>query len=101
MIPLLAPKPFADFSPAEFKTYVTSLYVAPPPPPVKADYSVRLNAKGNPVLTVRREPKWLSPEEVSAAAAEISWNYQALWCHILKAKKIELRVPKRTPREPK
>ncbi len=91
MIPLLA-RPFAEYSPAEFKAHVLSLYVAPPvalPPP---DYSVRLNKKGNPVLTVRREPKWLTSDEAGTIAQELGWTLQATWLMIIK-RKIELRSP--------
>ncbi len=94
MIPLLSGKAFADFTPAEYHAYVRSLYLAPLVPKPPAEYSVRLNAKLNPVITVRRKPKWLTSAEVAEIAAEISWPLQALWSHLLK-KKIELRVPKR------
>ncbi len=98
----LSPKPFAAYSPAEFKAYVTSLYVEPLKAAPPADFSFRLNAKGNPVLTVRRQPKWLTSEEVAHVAGEISWPLQRLWLHILKGKKIEIRIPcSKDPKEKK
>ena len=92
MIPLLAPKPFAEFSPPEYKEYVRSLYIAPPPPPVKADFACRLNDKGNLVLTVRRTPKWLSNDEVEAIALELGWSSQRTWLAV-RERKVESHVP--------
>ena len=89
-IPLLAPRALAEFSPEEFHAYVRSLYVMPPVPLPKADWSVRLNAKGNPVLTVRRAPKYLTPDEVRAVATEIGWTLQATWVHIIKGRKVRI-----------
>lgn len=94
-IPLLSPKAFADYSAAEFKEYVCSLYVAPPEPPVKAEYAVRLNKKGNLVLTVRRDPKWLSTSEVGDIASEVGWTLQATWLAVRKRDvRIEIPDPK-------
>jgi hypothetical protein len=92
MTPLLSPKPFAAFTPSEFKAYVSSLYIEPPKPAPPAEFSVRTNAKGNPVLTVRREPKWLTSEEVASAAEQLGWSLQKMWLHVLK-KKIAICIP--------
>lgn len=93
-IPLIAPKPFADFTPAEFHAYVRSLYREPEKAAPPAEFSARLNAKGNPVITVRRKPKWLSAQEVSTIATDLGLPLQACWLMIVK-RKIEIRVPKR------
>jgi hypothetical protein len=92
-IPLLSPRAFVDYTAETFHHYVKSLYVEPPKPAPLAEYAVRLNAKGNPVLTVRRKPKYLTSDEVQSIATELGFTLQKLWIHITKAKKIEIRVP--------
>ncbi len=92
MIPLLSPKAFADYSPEEYLTYVRSLYVEPPKPAPLAEYAVRLNAKGTPVITVRRKPKHLTSAEVQSIAEELGLSLQFCWLMILK-KKISIKVP--------
>ncbi len=92
MTPLLSPKAFAEYSAEEYQAYVRSLYVEPERPAPLAEYAVRLNAKGNPVLTVRRKPKWLTSAEVASAATDINWPLQKLWLHI-RRKKIDIRTP--------
>ncbi len=92
MIPLLAPKALIDFAPQEFHEYVKSLYIEPPKAVPPAEYSVTLNAKGNPVIRIRREPKWLTSAEVSLIANDIGWDYQRLWMHI-RGKKIDIKLP--------
>ncbi len=91
-VPLLSPKPFSEFSPEEFQEYVRSLYVEPERPPPPADFSVRLNQKGTPVITVRRKPKWLTASEVQGIALDLGLPLQTLWILILR-RKIEIRVP--------
>jgi len=91
-IPLLSPKPFAEFTPEEYQAYIRSLYIEPPKPPPPADFSARLNAKGNPVITVRRKPKWLTSAEVDVIACELGLPLQQVWVLLLK-RKIELKVP--------
>jgi hypothetical protein len=93
-VPLLSPRAFSEYSAAEFLTHVRTLYVEPVRAAPPAEYSVRLNAKLNPVITIRRKPKWLTSAEVGAIAEELSWSLQKLWLHLLK-KKVELRVPKK------
>lgn len=93
MIPLLSPKPLSEYSPEEYLAYVRTLYVEPERAAPPADFSVRLNKQSNPVITVRRKPKWLIPSEVSAIATELGWPLQKLWLHLLK-KKIIINVPK-------
>ena len=92
MIPLLSPKPFAEFTPADFKQYVVSLYVAPPVPTPPAEYSIRLNKKGNAVITVRRTPKFLTNTEIEAMAAECGFSIQRMWQEV-RERDIEIRVP--------
>ena len=94
MYPLLSPKPFADFSPAEYKAYVVSFYKEPPKAAPPAEYSVSVNAKGNPVIRVRREPKWLTSGEVSELAEEAGLTLQQMWSAVL-SRKIEIKVPRR------
>ena len=85
--PLLSPKPFSAFEPEEFKSFVESLYQAPPP---KKEYSVTLNAKGNLVVRISRAPKYLTRDEVTLISKELGVTFQSLWMH-LRGKKIEIR----------
>jgi hypothetical protein len=91
-IPLLSPKPFREYSPEEYLTYVRSLYREPERKAPPAEFSVSLNAKGTPTIRIRRTPKYLTAEEVGAAAAEIGWPLQKFWLNCVK-KKIEIRTP--------
>ena len=90
MIPLLSPLPFADFTPASFKEYVTSLYIEPERPAPLAEVTVRLNKKGNPVITVRREPKYVTAVEVDKMAKESNFTLQKMWLEVRK-RNIEVR----------
>lgn len=92
MIPLLSPKPFAEYGAEEYQNYIRSLYQEPPKAAPPAEFAVRLNAKGNPVLTVRRDPKWLSSAEVQIIAQELGWSLQHTWLHVVK-KKVAIRTP--------
>lgn len=94
---LLAPKHFTQFAATEYHEYVRSLYVEPERPTPPAECAIRLNAKGNPVITVRRKPKYLTSQEVDALASEIGWSKQDFWVHIRK-KGIEVRLPQRAVR---
>lgn len=87
--PTIAPKSLKQFGEQEFRNYVKSLYQEP----IKVEpkpYSVSINKKGNPVITVRRKPKWVSLEECEAIALKckvlkeevVSW---------MKKRKIEVK----------
>lgn len=89
-IPLLAPKPFEECSPQAFREYVRSLHVAPVRAAPPAECSVRLNAKGTPVITVRRKPKFLLRSEIDTLAKELGWRKQDFWLEVRK-RKIEIR----------
>jgi hypothetical protein len=92
MIPLLSPCPFADYTPESYHRYVKSLYIEPPAKPIPAEFSVRLNEKGNPVITVRRDPKVLSREEVEQIAAHLGKPLQEIWL-LVRKRKIAITVP--------
>lgn len=73
-IPLLSGKDFVEFSPLEFKEYIRSLFFKKEPrkaaPKKKKEFSWTRNKKGTFSLRVRREPKWLSEEEMNSISAE-------------------------------
>ena len=101
-IPLLSPKPFADFTPEEYKAYVVSLYQAPPAPPPKADYTASVNKKGTLTLRINRVPKFLTFSEALDIAKGFVLPYQDV-VMLLKKKKIELRqneLPVRNRKRP-
>ena len=97
MIPLLSQKALSDFTPAEFHAYVTSLYQAPPERKAPSEVAVRLNAKGTPVITVRRDPKVISRAEAEQLAAEVGLPLQEMWLLLLK-RKVTITVPKKESR---
>lgn len=88
-IPLLA-RSFAEHTPESWQAYVRSLYVDPPVPEPPAEFTVRLNAKGTPVITIRRLPKFLRRAEVDQIALAAGWTKQDTWNYVCK-KKIEVR----------
>ncbi len=89
--PLLAPRPFADFSVAEFRQYVVSLYAkrirkaAKTKKPPK-EYSVTKTKKGNLSIRVKREPKWLSRSELEAEALRLDFPLNLLWLAVKERK---------------
>lgn len=93
-IPLLSPKPFGDYSPEEFRSYVQSLHREPPKAAPPTEYSVSVNKKGTVTFRIRREPKWLTSAEVSELAQECGMRLQDMWLLCLK-REIEIRVPKK------
>jgi len=97
VIPLISPKPFSEFTAAEYHAYVRSLYQAPPEKKAPAEVAVRLNDKGNPVVTVRRDPKTISHTEAEQIAAELGWTLQDTWL-MLRKKKITITVPRKESR---
>ena len=90
MIPLLSPHPFAEFTAESYHAYIKSLYREPERAAPPAEFSLRLNKKGTPVITVRRSPKWLSFPEALTLSKEHGINYQEL-VTLIKKRKIELR----------
>lgn len=90
-IPLLSPKPFAQFTAQEYHSYIQTLYREPPKAEPPADFTVRLNAKGNPVIRINRKPKFLTAKEIKLIAEQLGWKQQTLWLHIVK-KKIEIKI---------
>jgi hypothetical protein len=84
-IPLLSPKPFGEYSPEEFRTYVQSLYKEPVRS-VPKEFSASLTKKGTLTLRVTRDPKFLEPKEVDAIAESIGWTKQETWLAVIKRK---------------
>lgn len=95
MIPLLSPKPFAEYSPQEYKDYVISLYREPEKAAPPAAFTVWVNKKGTPVIRFNRKEKFLTSAEVGEIAAELGWTLQATWVMLRKKKTIEIRLPER------
>lgn len=91
MTPLRSPKPFAQYSPEEYKQYIESLHIKPVEKLPPAEWAVRLNAKGTPVITVRRKPKWITFTEARLMSKEVKFTYQEILTQLRK-KKIEVRL---------
>lgn len=96
MTPLLA-RAFGELTPEEFHVHVRSLYVAPPVRLPPAEVAVRLNEKGNPVITVRRNPKVITRAEAEQLALDAGLSLQAMWL-ALSARKIQITVPRKESR---
>jgi len=90
-IPLLSPKAFGEFTPQEFKDYVTQLYQEPPKPPPPADFTVTLNKKGIITVRINRDPKYLLKSEVTAIATQLGWSQQDTWNFLTQKRKISIK----------
>lgn len=103
----IAPKPFNEYTPHEYREYIRSLkqiYVAEQDikkeirklaqvkkstSPVK-DVSFRINLKGTPIITIRnRSPKWISREEIDILARHHSFPMNRMWL-LVKDKQITI-----------
>lgn len=96
VIPLLSGEAFETFTPESYLEYVRSLYVPPVTTKVTplADFSCGVNKKGTITIKVRRDPKWLTPDEVQIIATELGLTLQATW-QLLPKRKISVRLPER------
>jgi hypothetical protein len=94
-IPLLSSRALSDFTAEEYKNYVKSLYFKKQKKtPVirikkkKAEIEWGLTKKGNISLKIRREPKWITSDELERMIAELSVTREVV---MRKLKKIEVR----------
>jgi len=93
MIPLLAPFSISAISAEEFKSHVLSLrfdrrrIAKKEPAPI---VSISRGKKGNPVIRVRRKPKWITGEELLLISRELQLPQSDTFI-LLKKKKIEVR----------
>lgn len=87
--PLLT-KPFATYSPEDFKTYVKGLKQMPPQKTIKIKaakppYVVKVSAKKKQFsLKITREPKWLSEEELKEITRTTGWKLNELFIYMKK-----------------
>lgn len=79
-IPLLSPLSLSEHTPKGFRAYICSLYIDPKAgkEPIR-EVTLRFNKQDNPVLTVRRKPKWVSPAEIDALAEEHNLSKVKIW----------------------
>lgn len=92
-IPLLSPKPFSEFLPAEFRSYVRGLKEIPEKgkkKPVK-EVSWSKNKKGTLSVKVKRIPKVITPEEIAQIARESETEERLIWIKI-SAKKSNIKI---------
>jgi len=69
-IPLIG-KAIWQSTPEEFRAQIDSMYIDPEEgKPPKKEASLSFNKKGNPVIRIKRDPKWISPEEITEWASE-------------------------------
>lgn len=91
---------FWDYSAKEFHDYITSLYddsYSRGKQEAKAesekrsrDFSIRFNDAGNPVITVKRKPKYLTKKEILTLCEESGKKESQIWMW-LRERKIEIR----------
>ncbi len=94
-VPLLSPKPFAEYSPQEYLLYVKGMYREPRNKEGKIvrDVSFRINDKGTHIITVRnRKPKWISKAEIRILAEEAGVPQNIMW-QTVRRKKIPVGAP--------
>lgn len=94
-IPLLSGKPLREYSAAEFKAYVVSLYfkkqLKKKAPKEVKPFTFRLNKKGTACIRVNRKPKWLSEAEVTQISTESNIPLDLLRKKLQKSK-IEIKA---------
>ena len=72
-------KPFADHDPHSFREYIRSLFLAPAEKKKAKDFAIRFNDQGNPVITVRRKPKWVSRVEIEELSKDLKIDERLVW----------------------
>lgn len=89
-IPLLSGKPLSEFLAAEFRAYVISLYrkyvarkAAVKKP--KLPWLASRNKKGTLSIRVRRDPKWLTHEELDSISVAHSIPANELFIRVQKS----------------
>lgn len=96
-VPLLSAKPLEQWAPEEYKTYVRSLYHKRTPRRATKKIKVvktviwSLTKKGNLSIRIRREPKWLTREEIDLIAEESGKPANEVWLKVT-AKKSGIKV---------
>lgn len=95
--PLLSKKPLSEFTPEEYKSYVRSLYHKAEPKrkasvkkAPKPAVTWRLNAKGTLIVMIKRDPKWISREELEKISAESAIDFAKVWLHVVTKKKVRV-----------
>lgn len=97
-IPLLSGRDLKDFTPAEFKAYVRSLYLKREPKRTatkkkpKPPFKWSLTRSGKISIKVNREPKFLSPEEVDLIAKESAQPANEVWLYVLDRRKRQIMI---------
>lgn len=83
---ILAPKPFAQQTPQEFRDYVRSLFVAPAVREPAAEVTWKLTPKGALSITCRRKPQSITREEIVRIAAEAKRTQAEVWNYCVRRK---------------
>lgn len=90
--PLRSPRPYVEFSPAEWKAYVSSLYREPIRAAAPKEFTASLNKKGFLTVRINRKEKFLMLQEVYELSRDIGWPLQKTWLALIK-RRIEIRRP--------
>jgi len=91
-ITLLSKKPMCDFTPAEYKEYIRTLYLKRPPKKsakaikIKRAFSWLVNKKGTLSIKVNRTPKTLTHAEVDLIAKESGKDPREVWLKVMRPK---------------
>jgi hypothetical protein len=76
-----------DFSPEDFREKVRSLYRDPKEgKPVSRSFSLRVNPQGTLVITIRRDPKWISRAEISELSEESGIEERLIYVRLAERK---------------
>jgi len=90
-IPLLAPKPIAEFTPEDYMAYVESLYIDWRKPKVpKREFLASRTKKGTIVIRISRKPKWITRAEIDVLAGEMGLPKSEMFLLVCK-RKIEVK----------
>lgn len=92
-IPLLSPKPFSEFTPEEYHTYICSMYHKPEKQESKSvkvlpPYEWKLTPKGALSVTVNRTDKSLTRAEIDQLAKESGRPLNEVWNYLTIKRKV-------------
>jgi len=89
--PLLSLKHINDYTDIEYMDYIKSLYIDPKAnkPPTR-DFNASISKKGVISFRIKRDPKWITKEEIKILAQELKLPQSEMFI-LLTKRKIEIK----------
>lgn len=86
-VPLLSPKHISKYDAAEYMEYVKSLYIDPNAnKPIPREFNASRTKKGSIVIRIKRDPKYITKEEIKILAKELDLPQSEMFLLIKKRK---------------